>query len=718
MRRSTPFLLSSWMLALVLVLATFVGGVTASSIPAPAGAAAGARAAAATGLLCIVKFNDLDGDGKKGTAEPTLGGWVFTIEYAGGGVAGMITTSAAAARTCAEMPAGAYKVTETPQAGWTQTAPTPVGPQTVTIVSGQTTTLTFGNSQAKTGTLCVVKFNDVDGDGKQGMTEATLVGWVFTIGDASGVVVGTITTTATAARNCIDLPVGIYTVTETPQDGWVQTAPVPVGPQKVTILAGQTTTLTFGNSQAKTGTLCIVKFNDVDGDGKKGTTEPTLAGWVFRITDAGGAVVGTITTTAAAARTCIDLAVGTYRVTETFQAGWIQTTPTPAGPQTVTIVAGQTTTLTFGNRETKTGMLCVTKFNDLDGDGLKGATEPTLSGWVFTIKDAFGAVVGTITTSTSATGTQACTDLPAGTYTVTETQQAGWTPTIPVGPQTVTIVAGQTTTLAFGNRETKTGTLCVVKFNDLDGDGKQGTTEPTLGGWVFTITDVAGNIVGTITTTATAARTCIDLPAGTYTLTETPQAGWTQTAPTPVGPQTVTIVSGQATTVTFGNHRTTCCLTFTFLGGKVDNFRGAGTKSEPVTPVSITATPAYFDATEGDRAFAHRFYLGAGNCIQSATLQIKIKALLRGSTNDTMGIRVPGGSSWSRAISAIAPTGTWSPPKVKTVVFDLGAMPSGGGSTNLIPALQTTRILDISVQDDTSVDYIQLIVVFCECVGS
>ncbi len=137
-----------------------------------------------------------------------------------------------------------------------------------------------------------------------------------------------------------------------------------------------------------------------------------------------------------------------------------------------------------------------------------------------------------------------------------------------------------------------------------------------------------------------------------------------------------------------------------------------------MTPVSITATPAYFDATEGDRAFAHRFYLGAGNCIQSATLQIKIKALLRGSTNDTMGIRVPGGSSWSRAISAIAPTGTWSPPKVKTVVFDLGAMPSGGGSTNLIPALQTTRILDISVQDDTSVDYIQLIVVFCECVGS
>ena len=51
---------------------------------------------------------------------------------------------------------------------------------------------------------------------------------------------------------------------------------------------------------------------------------------------------------------------------------------------------------------------------------------------------------------------------------------------------------------------------------------------------------------------------------------------------------------------------------------------------------------------------------------------------------------------------------------MKTVLFNLGAMPSGGGSTNLIPALNTLRKLDISIQDDTSVDYIKLIVVFCE----
>jgi uncharacterized protein (DUF2141 family) len=373
----------------------------------------------------------------------------------------------------------------------------------------------------------------------------------------------------------------------------------------------------------------------------------------------------------------------------------------PAG-----VVAGAPAAVTSGT-------LCIVKFNDLDGDGKQGPNEPTLSGWVFTIKDANGRVVGTITTRDLAAN---CVDLPAGTYTVTETPQAGWTPTTNGGlTQTVTVVAGQTTTVTFGNHRTENGTLCIVKFNDLDGDGKQGPSEPTLSGWVFTIKDANGRVVGTITTSAAGTPNCIDLPAGTYTVTETLQAGWTPTTPGG-GTQTVTVVAGQTTTVTFGN-TDRCCLTFTFLGGKGDRFSIAnGAKAEPVTPVSITAPPAYFDATTGDRPFAHRFYLGAGNCIQSATLEIRIKALFGGSTNDTMGIKVPGSSAWAKSISAISPTGTWAPPKLKTIVFNLGAMPSGGGSTNLIPALNSTRVLDVNIQDDTSVDYIKLVVVFCECV--
>jgi uncharacterized protein (DUF2141 family) len=358
-----------------------------------------------------------------------------------------------------------------------------------------------------------------------------------------------------------------------------------------------------------------------------------------------------------------------------------------------------------------TGTLCVVKFNDLNGDGKQGPNEPALSGWVFTVNDANGHTVGTIGT---ATDLARCIDLAPGTYTVTETSQAGWTPTTTGGlTQTVTVVAGQTTTVIFGNRQGQR--ICVVKFNDLNGNGKQDSGEPLLPNWVFTVTDTASNtVVGTLVSGTN--RNCIEVEPGTYAVTETLQTGW---LPTTAGgvTQTVTVVAGQTINVIFGNHGG-CCLTFTFLGGKIDNFSlSNGATAEPVTPVSITATPAYFDATKANRLFNHRFYLGAGNCIASATLLIKIKALGY-ATNDTMGIKVPGGAAWGKPISAISPTGTWTSPNVKTVLFDLGAMPSGGGSTNLIPALDWTRVLDIGIQDDTSVDYIKLIVVFCECVNN
>jgi len=606
MRRSTSFLLGSGTLALVLMLTTLVGAVTASSTTAPAGAAAGAPVAAANGTLCIVKFNDLDGDGKQGPNEPALSGWVFVVKDVNGNVVGTIGTAPGLPR-CIDLPAGTYTVTETPQSGW---APTTNGgaTQTVTVVAGQTTTVTFGNHQAENGRICVVKFNDLDGDGKQGPNEPTLSGWVFTIKDANGNVVGTITTSATGAPNCINLPAGTYTVTETAQAGWT----------------------------------------------------PTTNGGLT---------------------------------------------------QTVTVVPGQTTTVTFGNHRTEHGQLCIVKFNDLNGDGKQGPNEPTLVGWVFTITDASGNVVGTITTGDLAAN---CIDLPAGTYTVTETPQAGWTPTTFGGlTQTVTVVAGQTTIVTFGNHRAEIGRICILKFNDLNGNGKQDPGEPLLPNWVFTVKDSSNTVVGTLT--SGMERVCIDVKPGTYTVTETPQPGWAPTTPGG-GTQTVTVVAGQTTTVTFGNHQG-CCLTFTFFGGKIDNFSLAnGLAAEPVTPVSITATPAYFDATKAGLPFAHRFYLGQGNCIASATLEIKIKALSRTSTNDTLRIRVPGGGAWAKPISAISPTGTWAPPTVKTVLFNLGAMPSGGGTANLIPTLNSIRTLDVNIQDDTSVDYIKLVVVFCECV--
>ena len=447
MRRSTSFLFSSWMLALVLTLTTVVGGVTASSKPAPGGAAAGAAAPVGSGTLCVVKFNDIDGDGKQGTNEPALNGWVFTVKDANGNTVGTIGTAPGLAR-CIDLPAGSYTVTETSQPGWT---PTTAGgaTQTVIVVAGQTTTVTFGNHQSENGQLCVQKFNDLDGSGKPDPGEPFLAGWVFTIRDANGNVIATVTTGQNGTA-CVNVPPGTYTVTETPQAGWTPTTPGGLI-QTAVVVAGQTRNVTFGNHRTENGRLCVVKFNDLDGDGKHGSNEPALFGWVFTIRDASGTVVGTITTGDLVAN-CIDLPPGTYTVTETLQAGWTPTTPGGTS-QTVTVTAGQTTTVTFGNRQSlEPGRICIVKFNDLNGNGRQDPGEPLLANWVFTVKDAAGNVVTTLVSGTD----HNCFDVKSGTYTVTETLQAGWLPTTAGGvTQTVTVAAAQTINVIFGNRPFK-----------------------------------------------------------------------------------------------------------------------------------------------------------------------------------------------------------------------------------------------------------------------
>jgi uncharacterized repeat protein (TIGR01451 family) len=471
-----------------------------------------------------------------------------------------------------------------------------------------------------------------------------------------------------------------------------------------------------------TGTLCVAKFNDLDGDGTQDVGDPSMSGWTFKVTDPGG---GTFTVaTTEATRICKDVAAGTYTVTEVAQPGWTQTAPVPVGPQTVTIVSGQATTLIFGNTkgDTTLGTYCVVKFNDLDGDGVRDANEPGLPGWVFTVKDVPDLGGGAILT-TGADGTY-CAHTPPGLHTVTETLQAGWTATTPGGiTQSLTVVGGQTVTVTFGNVKevAKTGTLCIVKFNDLNGNGTKDAGEPTIGNWPFKVTDA--NAQSVTLTTPGDGKVCHDFPAGTYTVTEFVQQGWTQTTPTPIGPVTVGFGAGETKTLVFGNTKGICCLTLVFLAGTKDNFSLAdGASAEPVVPAPSPPTSQLtFDGKTPGKSFTHRFTLPAGSCIESATYEIRMKPLRgKGSDpkNDTIQLRVPGGVTWLPKIDDLsldqAPAYHWAVGKpAKTFVWNLASTPIN--MANLLPGLDTNRILDTWVQSDTSVDYIQLTVTFCAC---
>ena len=164
------------------------------------------------------------------------------------------------------------------------------------------------------------------------------------------------------------------------------------------------------------------------------------------------------------------------------------------------------------------------------------------------------------TITTDASGNANATNLPSGSYTVTETQQTGWTSTDPAGSltKTVTVNVGQTTTVLFGNATvqlppTSAGTLTVTKYNDLNANKTRDTNEPALSGWTFTVKDASGATVGTAATDASGNATFQNLSFGTYTVTETLQTGWTSTDPGGTTPTKTVTISGASTTVLFGN---------------------------------------------------------------------------------------------------------------------------------------------------------------------
>jgi uncharacterized repeat protein (TIGR01451 family) len=95
-------------------------------------------------------------------------------------------------------------------------------------------------------------------------------------------------------------------------------------------------------------------------------------------------------------------------------------------------------------------------------------------------------------------------------------------------------------------------TICVLKFEDKNGSGKQDPGELTLPGFTFHIKDATLGFVATITTGG-LKKPCVTVPApATYTVTEQILSPWTPTTP---NPQTVTVLPGESPNLIFGNKK-------------------------------------------------------------------------------------------------------------------------------------------------------------------
>ncbi|WP_197524718.1 SdrD B-like domain-containing protein [Botrimarina hoheduenensis] len=217
-----------------------------------------------------------------------------------------------------------------------------------------------------------------------------------------------------------------------------------------------------------------------------------------------------------------------------------------------------------------TGEIHGTKFHDTDGDGLRGAAEVGLAGWTITLTgadfnhDGLIDLNDVLTTTTDATGAYWFTDLESATYTVSETQQPGWTQTsiggfgmggvLSPAPGTTNweITLGRQESyfeVDFGNQSTRVASVHGQKWHDANADGKRDPGEVGLDGWVIELYDASGALV---TSTVTMSMDVNqdgevdpiserglfwfdDVAPGIYTVGEVLVDGWRQTVPSAAG---------------------------------------------------------------------------------------------------------------------------------------------------------------------------------------
>ncbi|MBI3785293.1 MAG: hypothetical protein HY270_18020 [Deltaproteobacteria bacterium] len=174
------------------------------------------------------------------------------------------------------------------------------------------------------------------------------------------------------------------------------------------------------------------------------------------------------------------------------------------------------------------------------------------------------------------------------------------------------------------------------------------------------------------------------------------------------------------------------------LEAGVDDHFSTTNGAEPAAPSQglqtlINAHPVLprsdFDGVLMNSQFGHTFVLPTDDCIVAARLEIRVQPLAdapNGSDNDaiTLGfVNSSGqlGTHWSAyfgngnsGLPALLGS-QWVPgnfPAGNLFTLDLGSLPGG---TSLLAELNAKRSLDIYIQDDTSVDYIRLIVSLCPC---
>lgn len=420
--------------------------------------------------------------------------------------------------------------------------------------------LTVSNEKVE-GTITVQKTVSLSDNG-----EATANGvFTFTVKDASGKVVDTLTVAADGSDTTGSLPYGTYTIEETGTatvDGYTYTGVTYDGQAVASYTVevkeeGQNVTVNAVNTYTRdTGSLTVTKAL---AEGSENVTIPD--GTTFQVYAADGTAYGDSFTYADmenGAYTLENVPTGNYYVIESNgNVASYTLTVTGADEDTLaTVEKNETATLPVENLYEKVMGEDVINPVSLTVQKVDGETNEALSGAVFTLTRD-GEEVGTYTTGED--GTVAITFSEGGTYTLTETAApegyvlGGESYTIEVTKSGLIDVVQngdiwqniynwimgidpsenfQGGVLTVKNDKIE-GTITIgkmVEFKDgmpepmadLEEDGDENEYVPSVeGNFTFTVKNTEGEVVDTLVVTDGGMDTTNSLPYGTYIIEET-----------------------------------------------------------------------------------------------------------------------------------------------------------------------------------------------------
>ncbi len=504
------------------------------------------RPASLSGLV----YRDDNNNGSFDGSDPGIGGVTITLtgtDDLGNSVVLTTTTSITGFYRFDNLRPGTYTVSETQPVGYFDGAET-VGSAGGSIIANDVIgniTLSVGDEatgynfgEIPAARIAGFVYEDDNNDGVFDTGENGIGGVTVTLtgtDDLGNSVALTATTSITGFYSFDNLRPGTYTVIETQPSGYLD------GRDTAGTLGGDTTVndriatigLTPGAAslnnnfgELRPASLSGLVYRDDNDNGIPEAGEPGIGGVTITLTgtdDLGNSVVLTTTTSITGFYRFDNLRPGTYTVSETQptayndgrdRAGSAGGDLSDDQVSNIVLSAGvDATDYDFGELGTfVSGIVWI----DTNRDGtLDGSESGRLGGVLITLRDSLGNVVAT--TTTLADGSYRFENLPAGSYTIEQTQPTGYGSSTP-NTRTVTVPLTGLTDQNFGET---LSTLSGYVYVDSNNNGLFEAGESGIGGVTVTLLDHLGNIISTTLTLADGSYRFENLLSGTYTISET-----------------------------------------------------------------------------------------------------------------------------------------------------------------------------------------------------